>query len=69
MAHKIQIFQQGFQKKITLQAEKGDRVLFAVDVNPTMFSSSWTAPVARLRACHICKTFAAIDMSREGLWP
>lgn len=27
MAHKIQIFQQGFQKKIALQAEKGDRVL------------------------------------------
>lgn len=27
MAHKIQIFQQGFQKKITLQVEKGDRVL------------------------------------------
>lgn len=27
MAHKIQIFQQGFQKKITLQAEKGDGVL------------------------------------------
>lgn len=28
MAHKIQIFQQGFQKKITLQAEKGDGVLW-----------------------------------------
>lgn len=27
MAHKIQIFQQGFQKKITLRAGKGDRVL------------------------------------------
>ena len=40
-----------------------------MDVNPAMFSSSWTAPVARLRACHICKMFAAIDMSREGLWP
>lgn len=27
MAHKIQIFQQGFQKKITLRAEKGDQAL------------------------------------------
>jgi hypothetical protein len=40
MAHKIQIFQQTFQKKIALQAEKGDRVL-AADVNPAVLLRSW----------------------------
>lgn len=59
MAHKIQIFQQGFQKKIMLQAERGDRVLrCARQLHPTC-----------CQACHICKMFAAIDMSLGGLWP